>query len=253
MTIKESQSLILELKNLRDGVLIYQQSNDYYYAEWYKGQVNKYNKLLEKYNASESLNLYKMGVASHDLSSTQKTVREATVNLFIKTINNLIEHIEKSADVARAKVKEKSVLPHQMRRCFKTASDKCSLNPKLDKRKIFIAMPFNSDYHDSYEYGIKLALESLAYEHYRADMEISNKDIMCKICCEIQTCEMAIVNISGHNPNVMLELGLIYGLGKSAIIVKDKKTPSISDLGSVEYIEYEHAGDLREKLFRALS
>lgn len=59
---------------------------------------------------------------------------------------------------------------------------------------------------------------------------------------------MAIINISGLNPNVMLEQDLAYGLGKPIIIIKDKSTNTISDLGSIEYIEYSHAMDLRDKL-----
>ena len=34
-------------------------------------------------------------------------------------------------------------------------------------------------------------------------------------------------------------------------IVKDKATKAISDLGSIEYIEYSHATDLRNKLVQA--
>lgn len=64
---------------------------------------------------------------------------------------------------------------------------------------------------------------------------------------------MAIINIPGLNPNVMLEQGLAYGLGKPVIILKDKATKAISDLGSIEYIEYSHAADLQQKLFKALS
>ena len=63
---------------------------------------------------------------------------------------------------------------------------------------------------------------------------------------------MAIKNISGLNPNVTLEQGLAYGLGKPVIILKDKATKAISDLGSIEYIEYSHAGDLQQKLYKAL-
>ena len=50
----------------------------------------------------------------------------------------------------------------------------------------------------------------------------------------------------------MLEQGLAYGLGKPVIILKDKATKAISDLGSIEYIEYSHAGDLQQKLYKAL-
>ena len=136
-----------------------------------------------------------------------------------------------------------------MRVCFKTGTRGCPLNPQEKKSKVFVAMPFNDDYRDSYEYGIKIVLEQSGVEHFKADNEISNKDIMCKICEQLQSCGKVIANISGLNPNVMLELGLAYGLGKEVIVLKDKKTTAISDLGSIEYIEYAHVGELQQKLF----
>ena len=109
-------------------------------------------------------------------------------------------------------------------------------------------MPFDDAFRDSYEYGIKLALETSGNIPFKANDEISNKDIMCKICYEMQTCKYLIFNISGLNPNVMMELGFSYGLGKETIIVKDKNTKGISDIAGIEYIEYSHAGDLCSKL-----
>ena len=138
-----------------------------------------------------------------------------------------------------------------MRKCFKIGSQRCPKRPDYERNKVFIAMPFSDDYVDSYLYGIVPALNAAGFQHYKADEEITCKDIMCKICEQIQACRMAIINISGLNPNVMLELGLAYGLGKPVYIVKDKATKAISDLGSIEYIEYSHATDLRNKLVQA--
>lgn len=98
-----------------------------------------------------------------------------------------------------------------MRRCFKTGYTGCPLNPSLHKNKVFVAMPFDDKYQDSYIYGIVEAVKAMGLYHYRADGEITNKDIMCKICGEIQSCRLVIANISGLNPNVMLEQGLAYG------------------------------------------
>lgn len=85
----------------------------------------------------------------------------------------------------------------------------CPINPSYIKSKVFIAMPFANDYLDSYNYGIVPASSSLGLKHFKADNEISNKDIMCEVCQEIQSCSIAIINISGLNPNVMLEQGLL--------------------------------------------
>jgi nucleoside 2-deoxyribosyltransferase len=111
-------------------------------------------------------------------------------------------------------------------------------------------MPFNHNHIDSYEFGIKAALEANTMSHFKADDRIENRDIMCKICEEIQKAEYLIFNISDLNPNVMLELGLSYGLGKETILVKHKDSNNISDLSNTEYIEYAHAVDLRDKLLK---
>jgi len=152
----------------------------------------------------------------------------------------------------QSKEKDEKSSGHQMRKCFKLSVDGCPVDPSYSERKVFIAMPFADEYYDSYNYGILPALDSMGLKHYRADDEISNKDIMCKICQEIQSSSVVIINMSGLNANVMLEQGLAYGLGKPVIILKDTNTRAISDLGSIEYIEYSHAGDLEMKLKKAL-
>ena len=252
MDFNDMKALAFEIKSLHDKAEIYSKNNEYVYTDVYKTWIKEYNDLLDKYNALTSLSLSRMSYNIHDLSSTQKTVRNATVEFFLNNLSNLIRKIEFDIETNRLKMTEEKIAPHQMRKCFKLGIDGCPINPQYQRNKIFIAMPFSSEYLDSYNYGIVPALNALGYEHYKADNEITNKDIMCKICQQIQACKMAIINISGLNPNVMLEQGLAYGLGKPVIIIKDKSTNATSDLGSIEYIEYSHAGDLRDKLLKAL-
>ena len=252
MNFNDMQALSFEIKNLHDKVEIYSKNKDYVYTNVYKSWIVEYNHLLDKYNALANLNITHMSFNTHDLSSTQKTVRNTTIEFFLNNLSNLIRKLESDIEANRLKMAEKKIAPHQMRKCFKLDISGCPINPQYQRNKIFIAMPFSAEYLDSYNYGIVPALNALGYEHYKADNEITNKDIMCKICQQIQACKMAIINISGLNPNVMLEQGLVYGLGKPVIIIKDKNTNAISDLGSIEYIEYSHAGDLRDKLLKAL-
>ena len=252
MNFNDMQALSFEIKNLHDRIEIYSKNNEYVYADVYKSWVKEYNYLLDKYNTLVNLNITHMSCNTYDLSSTQKTVRNATIEYFLNTLTGLIEKIKSDIETARLKITEKKILPHQMRKCFKIGSEGCPLNPDYQNNKIFIAMPFSDEYKDSYNYGIVPVLDGLGYQYYKADNEITNKDIMCKICQQIQSYQMAIINISGLNPNVMLEQGLAYGLGKPVIILKDKATKAISDLGSIEYIEYSHAGDLQQKLYKAL-
>ena len=221
-------------------------SDKYVYQKTYREWIHEYNQIVKKYNNLTKANLSLKSVTESDLSSTKKTVRSDVAKSFSLAVKHLAEKIE--SEIESEKNKETPIPLHQMRRCFKIGCRGCPKNPPEKKSKVFVAMPFSDDYKDSYEYAIKLVLDQAGIEHYKADGEISNKDVMCKICQELQSCGKMIANISGHNPNVMLELGLAYGLGKEVIIIKDKKSSAICDLGSIEYIEYAHAGELQQKL-----
>lgn len=251
MKLKDLQALVYELHGLIKKVDIYCKSDEYVYSNIYRRWINEYNSLLQKYNILEDLKLNLMKCSEYDLSSTQKTAKNSAVQYFIHTMNDLATKIDEEIENEVLKAEDSQIPDHQMRQCFKLGIERCPMDPPFKRNRVFIAMPFDNTYFDSYQYGIIPALNSLGFEHYRADEEITTKDIMCKICNQIQSCGLVIINISGLNPNVMLEQGMAYGLGKS-VIIKDKTTNAISDIGCLEYIEYEHAHDLMQKLCIAL-
>ena len=138
-------------------------------------------------------------------------------------------------------------------RCFKIGLDFCPLQIREKQESVFIGMPFRDEYFDIYTYGILPALKELKLEPWKADEKVSNIDIMCKICKGIQESPFAIVNISEWNANVLFELGLIYGIGKIALIIKKTGEEVPVDLSGLEYISYRHSGDLRERILRFFS
>ncbi|MEX1376696.1 MAG: hypothetical protein AB1Z23_04370 [Eubacteriales bacterium] len=238
----------VELTKIKKELKLYSETSDYLYTNAIMSYVKRYNEILKKYHKSTGIPLELFNILEHEYSSTKKTIRESLTSRFNITIDSTKSAIEDMILNEDSKNESKIIPMHQMRKCLKLDMDNCPKNPKLDNNKIFVGMPFDNKYKDSYDYGIKIAIESLGMTTYRADEEISNRDIMCKICEQMQICKYLIFNISGHNPNVMLELGLSYGLGKETIIIKDKETKHISDLANIEYIEYEHANELSRKL-----
>lgn len=253
MDIKKLQAFLFEIKSFKQKVEIFHRDSDYVYTDTYVEWIKEYNILLKKYNELCGLDLSLMTCNSADLSSSKKTAKNATVNSFIANISELIKKIEDDTEMIRKEQYEKKIMPHQMRKCFKLGIEHCPLNPKYKRNKAFIAMPFAPEYADSYEYGIAPALLEAGYEYFRADEELNNKDLMCKVCFQLQSCGLVIINISGLNPNVMLEQGMAYGIGKPVIILKDSNTAQISDLGCIEYIEYQNAYELHKKLYNVLS
>lgn len=240
-----------ELKKLLSEYVYHEKQikqGDYFYAHVMDDFINRYNNFLTKYKDASGIPLEKFSLKPYEYSGTGKTIREPGVDRFRLNITSTIELIGQKLYEEKNKEKTSEVPLHQMRKCLKVGVKGCPKNPGLTSNKVFIGMPFDDPYKDSYEYGIKIALESMGYIPYKANDEISNQDIMCKVCYEMQSSKFLIFNISGLNPNVMMELGFSYGLGKETIIVKDKTTKGISDIAGIEYMEYGHAGDLQAKI-----
>jgi nucleoside 2-deoxyribosyltransferase len=75
-------------------------------------------------------------------------------------------------------------------------------------------------------------------------------NIYCDICHQIQSANVVLFDVSTHNPNVVLELGLAIGTGKYVFILRSKhhKRPpsSLSDLmGTLEYRFSRKSGNLK--------
>ncbi len=134
-----------------------------------------------------------------------------------------------------------------MYRCFKSGAI-CPRDITENKNLVFIGTPFEDKYHIVYDDGVKPALKELGLKPWRADENISNMDIMCKICDAIQRSKFAIIDISSWNPNVLFELGLIYGFGKNALIIKNKNDDVPVDLKGMEYIPYSKPKDVQKSI-----
>jgi len=145
-------------------------------------------------------------------------------------------------------------------RCFKTGSPGCSrTDVEVKPNQAFVAMPFKASsaslkMSDVYKLGIRPALRSAKYKSLRADEVFLGPDLLCKICKHIQESPLCIVDVSNWNPNVLLELGMMYGMGKRVVLLKYQEADTIvpSDLRGMLYIEYESVGSLKDKLKQCL-
>lgn len=76
---------------------------------------------------------------------------------------------------------------------------------------------------------------------------VSNSDdvgvIQKRIIQNLYDNPIVVVDVSGKNPNVMLELGMRLAFDKPTIIIKDDKTDYSFDTSSIEHLEYPR--DLR--------
>lgn len=120
------------------------------------------------------------------------------------------------------------------------------------KKRIFVAMPFASDFDDLYEYGIQGAVNSVGYLCERADLESFTGDVMDWVKKRIATADIVIADLTGGNANVYLEVGYAWGKDRETVlIVKDTKDLKFDTRGQ-RCIPYSSIKDLETKLTKEL-
>lgn len=130
-------------------------------------------------------------------------------------------------------------LEGRVMRCFKTGSSCAKENDiEIDPKLIFVGIPYKDEYLNIYEYVLKPTIEDLNMRAWMAGEVFRNIDIMCKVCEGIQKSGKAIIDISGWNANVLFELGIVFGLSKEAILLKEENQDVPVDLKGLEYISY---------------
>ena len=82
---------------------------------------------------------------------------------------------------------------------------------------------------------------------------IKSKALLCKVCTLIQECKYGLSDISYSTHNIPFELGLLFGLNKNCVIIKNKDASISSDISGLEYIEYQKTAELRNKLSQWLN
>ena len=86
------------------------------------------------------------------------------------------------------------------------------------KRRCFIAMPFCKEFKEV-EDAILRAFDGLAVVPVKTDQLDRVGDVIETIRNSIAACECAIAVITGGNPNVMYELGLLHAVGKPTVLL----------------------------------
>lgn len=116
------------------------------------------------------------------------------------------------------------------------------------KPKLFVAMPFSEAFADEWEVSISDAAASAQVLCERIDMVSFTGDILAEIKGRIARYDGVIALVSGANPNVFLELGYAWGLGKPTVLLAKHGEALPFDIKGQHCVMYSGIGDLRTKL-----
>jgi hypothetical protein len=121
------------------------------------------------------------------------------------------------------------------------------IKTRYQPRRVFLDIPYRRDY-SHFESIIRDVLARYKLEAVAAKDRSITKILLCNICNEIQTCNFGIADVSNVNPNTIYELGLMHGIGKKCMILRQKKSKQTVDLQGILCETYENTDDIRNKL-----
>jgi hypothetical protein len=125
---------------------------------------------------------------------------------------------------------------------------------KKAKPSVFVAMPFKKEMDNTYYYGIETSVHAIGYACERMDKDFFVGDIMERMRAKIDTSKLVIADLTGDNPNVLLEVGYAWGRSRPTVLVVRGSQRLCFDVQGQRYIKYDANAirSLEEALTRML-
>src|ERR1043166_8940759 len=84
---------------------------------------------------------------------------------------------------------------------------------------VFVLMPFDRSFNDTYHLGIKSACEMAGAYCERVDEQVFTENILSRIINQIAKADIIVADMSDRNPNVFYETGYAHALGKTVVLL----------------------------------
>jgi hypothetical protein len=135
------------------------------------------------------------------------------------------------------------------RRAIRTAVRDVAGEPDT-KPSVFVAMPFDRTMRAEWKYGIKAPVRAAGFTCERMDEQHFTGEIITRMKQQIAGADLVIADLTGDNPNVFLEVGYAWGLGRPVLFlcrkVNGENPPLRFDVGGSRCLFYEDPVELEE-------
>lgn len=129
-------------------------------------------------------------------------------------------------------------------------------------RKCYVIMPFQEKYILTYKEAIRPAINQAAHDRkeewscLRSDEIHVPGSITKEIVTSLHTADLVIADLTGHNPNVFYELGVVHSAGRPTIMITQQIQELPFDINTYRVHPYTAADDglskLRDYLYRTI-
>lgn len=120
------------------------------------------------------------------------------------------------------------------------------------KKCVFVAMPFQEEFEDVYQFGIYSAVRRCGYVCEKVDESVFAGSIIDRITEGIRSSEFVIADLTHEKPNVYLEVGYAWGLKRHVIMVAREGQRLHFDLAHHKCIFYRTIGKLADELEKTI-
>jgi len=127
-----------------------------------------------------------------------------------------------------------------------------SASTASQKKCVFVAMPFQEEFEDVFQFGIYAAVRACGYVCEKVDESIFAGNIVDRITEGIRDAEFVIADMTLEKPNVYLEVGFAWGLNRPVILVAREGQRLHFDLSHHMCIFYRTIGRLAEDLEKTI-
>lgn len=118
---------------------------------------------------------------------------------------------------------------------------------------VFVIMPFDKSFNDTYELGIKSACIAAGVDCERVDEQMFLENILERIYNQISRADIVVAEMTDRNPNVFYEAGYAHGLGKPVILLTKSADDIPFDLRHYPHIVHQGSiVTLKEQLERKI-
>ena len=123
----------------------------------------------------------------------------------------------------------------------------------IPKPFVFVLMPFDTIFADTYALGIRPACESAGAYCERVDEQIFHESILQRIYNQISKADVIVADLTARNPNVFYETGYAHALGKQVVLLTQNENDIPFDLKHYPHIIYSGSiVKLRQELERRI-
>jgi hypothetical protein len=253
MDVAQLSKLVDEFDYILAKISKYLKNNQYVYLRAFDSWKDSYNKAAAQLNADKTITVPIFKLSPIDYSPTRKSIKMASVEKFVKTINHQVVRLQDKIDELNKTAEQQIIRKYPLERFFHRTCDGIPIIPPPAEQRIFIAIPPGDADLKLFWQGIQPALETHGLSFFRTDQPLIDDAALSELCQELHSCRLAILNLSGQTSNVMLALGLAYGIDKPLIILQAQDNVTLGEQNNNGYLRFTGADDLKRALGARLS